>query len=211
MNQARAAIRDMADQMGAVLSEKTLRRIAKNVLTFGWNDSQIRDTLAGSIQRGNAEAYGGQAAVNAQTLNELALANGVQIGDKQLREWLVRIGAGEDIATYEGYIRNLAKGAFPGYEEQLDAGMNIRDIADPYVQQMARTLELSPDSIDLFDPTIRKTLQAVDPATGKVTQKPLWQFERELRQDPRWMETKNAREDVMGKARGILQEFGLVS
>jgi hypothetical protein len=40
---------------------------------------------------------------------------------------------------------------------------------------------------------------------------PLWQFEQELRQDPRWTYTNNAQEDLMGTARQILKNFGLVS
>lgn len=210
LNQARASIRDMAVKMGAQLSDATLNRIATNVLNYGWNDSQIQDTLAGSIKMGAQDTYGGQAAVNADQLKQYAYNNGVKIGDKQLRDWVVRIGAGEDIAGFQEYIKNTAKGAFPGYEQQLDAGMNVRDIADPYIQQMAHTLELSPDSIDLFDPTIRKTLQTTD-AQGKLVQKPLWQFEREMKQDPRWLQTKNARQELDGIGHSILQKWGVVS
>lgn len=208
LNQARASIRDIAAKMGAQLSDASLTKIATNVLNFGWNDSQIQDTLAGSIKMGAKDTWGGQAAVNADQLKQLAYNNGVRIGDKQLRDWLVRLGAGEDIAGFEAYIKNTAKGAFPGFEEQLDAGMNVRDIADPYMQQMASTLELSPDSIDLFDPTIRKALQTTD-ADGKITQKPMWQFEQELRKDTRWLNTTNARDSLLGTAHNVLNQWGV--
>lgn len=209
-NQAAATIKDMAVKMGAQLSDETLRRITNNVLTFGWNDAQIQDTLAGSIKMGSQETYGGQAAVNAETLRALAHNNGVKIGDTQLRQWLVRIGAGEDISGFEQYVRNMAAGAFPGFEEQVKNGMNVRDLADPYIQQMAQTLELSPDSIDLFDPTIRKTLQATD-ETGKIAAKPLWQFERDLKKDPRWLQTNNARDTLDHTTRNILSQWGVLS
>ncbi len=210
-NQAAAVVKDMAVKMGAQLSDETLRRIVNNVLTFGWNDAQIQDTLAGSIKMGSQDTYGGQAAVNAESLRALAQNNGVKIGDAQLRQWLVRIGAGEDIAGFEQYVRNMAKSAFPGFEKELDAGMNVRDLADPYVQQMAQTLELSPDSLDLFDPTIRKALQTTDPTTGKLVAKPIWQFEQDLKQDPRWLQTNNARETLDHTTRNILNMWGVVS
>jgi hypothetical protein len=210
LNRARATIRDMAVKMGAQLSDAMLTKVATNVLNFGWNDSQIQDTLAGSIKMGAQDSYGGQAAVNADTLKQFAYNNGVRIGDKQLRDWVVRLGAGEDISGFEGYIRQTAKSAFPGYEQQLDAGMNVRDIADPYIQQMAHTLELSPDSIDLFDPTIRKALQAQN-VDGKITQVPLWQFEQQLRKDKRWLSTDQAEKSLMGTTHNILQKWGVVS
>lgn len=210
LNQARAAIRDMAVKLGAQISDETLTRISTNVLNFGWNDAQIRDTLAGAIRMGAQDTYGGEAAVNAEQLRQLAYNNGVKIGDKQLRDWLVRIGAGESISGFEDYIRGTAKGAFPGYEQQIDAGMNVRDIADPYIQQMAHTLELSPDSIDLFDPTIRKVLQTVDDK-GQISAKPMWQFEQDLKQDRRWLNTQNAKDELTGTTAAILRKWEVVS
>lgn len=211
VNKSRALVRDMATKLGAQLSDATLTRIATNVLKFGWNDSQIQDTLAGSIKMGSADTYGGQAAVNADTLKSLAYNNGIQLDDKTLRNWLVRIGAGEDIGGFQDYIRGMAKSAFPGYDAQIDAGQNVSDIASPYINAKAQILELDPSSIDLFDPTIRQALQTVDPATGKVTQQPLYQFERQVRQDPRWLQTDNAQASLASKAHNVLSSFGLVS
>jgi len=207
----RAQIRDIATEMGAQLSDQTLRQITNNVLKFGWNDSQIRDTLAGAIRMGAQDTYGGQAAVNAETLRNLALNNGIKLGDKQLREWLVRVGAGEDISGFEQYVRNMAKGVFPVFEREIDAGVNVRDLADPYIQQMAQTFELNANDIDLFDPTIRKALQTTDPDSGKIRSKPLWEFEQDLKRDKRWLATDNARETLMSTTRGLLNKWGLVS
>lgn len=207
-NEMRAQVRDAAVQMGAQISEATLNRIAENAIKFGFNESQVRDTLAGAVKAGIKGTYGGQAAVNAQTLKEVALNNGVAIGDKQLRAWLVRIAAGEDISGFEAYVRNMAMQTYPGFEKELKAGMNVRDLADPYIQQMAKTLELNPEDVTLFDPTIRQALQT-QTEDGKVAMKPIWKFEKELRKDPRWMKTDNARQDVMGKARSVLQDLGV--
>jgi len=46
---------------------------------------------------------------------------------------------------------------------------------------------------------------------GKPATKPLWQFEQELRKDPRWNYTNNAQQSLMNTARQVLQDFGLVS
>jgi hypothetical protein len=39
----------------------------------------------------------------------------------------------------------------------------------------------------------------------------LWEFQQQLRQDPRWNYTRNAQDSLMGTARKVLQDFGLVS
>lgn len=209
-NKTRASVRDMAVALGAQVSDETLRKITDNVLNYGWNDAQIKDTLAGAVKMGAAGTYGGQAAVNAEQLRETAMNNGVKLNDANLRGWLVRIAAGEDPVGFQAYVKDMAKGAFPAFADKIDAGMNVKDIASPYINQMANTLELNEQEIDLFDPTVRKTLQHQD-AAGQHVSKPLWQFEQELRKDPRWMETKGARKDIMGKAESVLKDFGLTT
>lgn len=49
------------------------------------------------------------------------------------------------------------------------------------------------------------------PAAGKppVVPQSLYDFERDLRKDPRWLKTKNARESIQNGALGILRDFGI--
>jgi len=39
---------------------------------------------------------------------------------------------------------------------------------------------------------------------------PLWQFENEVRNDPLWRKTNNARESMMTVAHQVAKDFGLV-
>jgi hypothetical protein len=211
VNQTRALIRDAVVAMGAQMSDKEIDRLAHNVLKFGWNDAQIRDTIAGSVREGVKGTYGGEAAANSEQLRQVALLNGVQLSDKTLRNWLVRIAAGESIEGFEQYVRQMASEAYPQYADRLQAGEDLDDIVSPYKETMARVLEINPEELDLFDPTIRKAFQAVDEKTGQPTTKPLWQFERELKQDVRWQRTNNARDELMSAGQKVLRDFGLVS
>jgi hypothetical protein len=86
--------------------------------------------------------------------------------------------------------------------------MTVKQIASPYVNSMANILEVPQDSLSLNDPTINKALTNID-QTGKQTAVPLWQFETNLRQDPRWATTKNAKDTLDSTAHSILQNFGL--
>lgn len=208
LNQTRAAVRDAAVSLGAQLTDDQLTKISTNALNFGWNPAQIRDTLAGAVKMGAEGTYGGQAAADADQLRALARANGVKLGDKTLQSWITRLAAGESIDGFESYVREMAASAFPQFAERLQAGQNLEDIADPYRQQMAQTLELNPAEIDLFDPTIRKAMQATDP-DGKPMTQPLWKFEQDLKKDTRWRRTNGARDELMGAGQQVLRDFGL--
>jgi len=98
--------------------------------------------------------------------------------------------------------------SFPGLKDQIANGMSVRDAASPYLSGMSSILEVNPESVDLFDPTIRKALTSTD-ANGKSVLTPLWQFESQLKKDPRWLQTNNARDDLMSTTHGLLQSWGL--
>lgn len=209
LNQTRASVRDMAVTMGAQLSDKMLTRISDNVLRFGWSDAQIRDTLAGAVRQGAQDTWGGEAAANVENLRQTARANGIRLGDDTLQQWAVRLAAGEPISGFEQYVRGMAANAFPAWADRIKAGENVEDIADPYRQQMAQTLEINPRQIDLFDPTLRQALQPPQ-KDGQVVAKPLWQFERELMQDPRFDKTDQARTKAAQFATTIAKTFGAI-
>ena len=111
-------------------------------------------------------------------------------------------------SDFKQQILKQAKAAFPQYAKQLDGGQSMADIASSYMQTMAQVLELPTGSINLFDPTIKKALQYKDPKTLQTTSKPLWQFENDLRGDPRWKQTKNAQDSLMQMGHQVLQNFG---
>jgi hypothetical protein len=105
-------------------------------------------------------------------------------------------------------IRNQAKAQYSQFSQQIDGGQTIQDLASPYIQQMGNILEVNPQTLSAFDPTIKAALSYKDPSTGQTGSQPLWQFENSLRQDPRWLQTNNARDSMMSTAHGILQAFG---
>jgi hypothetical protein len=73
---------------------------------------------------------------------------------------------------------------------------------------MANILEIDADSITFNDPTLRRALQYIGP-DGKPAVKPIWQFETELRQDPRWEKTDGARKTVDSLSLKVLRDLGL--
>jgi hypothetical protein len=70
-------------------------------------------------------------------------------------------------------------------------------------------LELPGTQIDFAkDPSIKKALQYKDPKTGQPQVKPLWQFERELKDDSRWQYTKQAKNETYAILQQVGQDWG---
>src|SRR5690606_27651965 len=84
-----------------------------------------------------------------------------------------------------GWFQNKAKAMYKNLREDIDAGLTVREIADPYISTMAQTLELAPTSINVFDKTIRRAL------TKQGGVEDLSDFEERLRRDSRWDSTDN--------------------
>jgi hypothetical protein len=202
-------ISDSAGSMGASLSRTALARITNNALMFGWNDSQIKDTLSSYVHTMNG-VYNGQAGADADQLKQSAWRNGIKVSSATAQSWVQSIAAGKtSVNYYQDLLRKQAKTLAPGFSNELDSGMDLFDIASPYMQSKAQILQLDPASIDLFDNDVRGALSAKD-AKGQPTSKSLWEFEQSMRNDPRYLKTDAARDQAYSTAHKVLSDFGLM-
>lgn len=201
-------IADKASSLGVSFNNAQLNNLAKHYMDLGWNDSQLNNVMSKYITFTHAK---GQARSNIQAMQQSAWKNGLRYSDSTYRTWAQRIARGD--GTLDDFVqatRGQAKTLAPGFADQINAGMDLHDIASPYMQSMAQTLELNPSDIDLFDPTIRHALGAKD-EDGKPSTMSIFDFEQSLRNDKRWMKTKNAQDSLMSTAHNILQTFGLAT
>jgi hypothetical protein len=197
-----------AGEMGSVLSAGQLDRITREYFKLGWSDQQLRQALATHVKVKDGFLQG-KAGQDAQALREIAYQNGVRYNDDWFTNAAQSVASGSTtVDKWEQSIRANAAAAFPPFAEQIKAGQNVADIASPYRQTMGALLELNPNDIDLFDPTIRQAIAGRDPKTGQATAKSLWQFENDMRKDKRWLKTNNARESLMGTAQNVLSKWG---
>lgn len=201
-------IQQLAGQMGIRANWQTLWDMAEDSLMFGWDNSQLRSALSKYLT-GSKNGYNGEAGQAEDQLRQYAYQMGVKLDDGALKGWLKGILNGtRTVEDYKGYLQKMAISAFPTLAEDIKGGMMVRDIAAPYMESMGRILEINSADLDLYDPTIRSAMTNVSQDSGKPELKPLWQFENELRKDPRWLKTNNAREGVNGVARQVLKDFG---
>lgn len=200
------------------LSDALMQEVVDVYLTQGMGapgqEYELEQYLFNLDEQGRLEAadgYGGDIDANAQLLRQAALANGVTYNDDYF------VSAGKSIASglsqsdlWLKQIRNDAASKFPVFSEQIQAGVNVNDIASPYIRSMAQTLQLNPATITLDDPTIVSALTNYDDK-GRPYATDLGSFQRQLRKDPRWMETDEAQNQITGLTARVMQMFGLMA
>jgi hypothetical protein len=142
-------------------------------------------------------------------LKNFAGNNGIRLSDDAATAYANQI-VGEAISedTVFNTIRESAATAFPSLSEKIKNGINLKTLADPYIQSMSDILEIPASSVDLFDPSIRSAL-SYTMKDGAVGTKSIYDFERELRKDSRWQYTEKARKEVAGATMQVLRDFGL--
>ena len=206
---SRTSVQNLAASFGARLSGKALNRLAERALLFGMSEDQIRDVLANHVRPSEAGHFGGQLAGVEDGLRGIALRNGVRLGNTQMQNWMRQIVRGNaSQEQYETYIRDVAAKTFTAYGDQIRGGMDMADVASPYVQSMSDILELNPGGLDLYDPTIRRALSYKNDK-GEQVPMSITDFEHSLRQDKRWQYTKQAKDSAKGWAVAIARNWGL--
>jgi hypothetical protein len=184
---------------------------ADNANPADFLEEQIKGQLASGVQEFNElsipEGPSGKYFV---ALKNLAADNGLMLSDDAATSYSNKIVAGLiDENTAFNNIRESAANAFPALADKIKAGIDVKTLADPYIQSMSNILEVPDTAIDLFDPKIRNAMAFTLP-DGKVGTKSIYDFEKELRRDPRWQYTNKAREQAADVATTVLRDFGFM-
>ncbi len=77
-------------------------------------------------------------------------------------------------------------------------------------QMMAKDLEVAPESIGLTDSKIQHALTATG-KNGDAEPMQLWQFQKQVRSDPRWMKTQGAQDSILDTMHQALNSLGLTA
>ena len=212
MKQAYVKVRQLANQMGMRETPGNLKKLntwAYNMVAKGWDDSQLRNEI-GKFVYFSGDTWQGEGGETQEKLREYAYSMGVTMSGQWYADKSRNVIRGlATVQDYESEIRKQAKATYSQWGKQIDGGQTVMDLASPYMQSMATILELPAGSINLHDSTIKKALQGKDKNTGANMVIPLWQFENSLRSDPRWKQTKNAQDSLMGVAHQVLTDFGV--
>ena len=152
----------------------------------------------------------GQAGQDYDKLYTYAYANGLTQSPAWFLQNVRDIEGGKStVDTVLAQMRQSAASKYSAYATQIQAGQNVLDLAAPYTKAVAQLLELPDGSVDLSNKYVEQAMTATLPKGGMPgSQMPLWQFEDQVRNDPLWRKTDNARESTATTVRQIGQIFG---
>ncbi|MEW1547530.1 hypothetical protein [Streptomyces tsukubensis] len=170
---------------------------------LGWSQERVKNWLGArvGVSDGGMQGEAGDAW---DKLHEVAYLNGMVYSSAWYKNAATAVVSGRGtLSTYEDQIRRAAAAHYSAYSQQVLAGMNLLDLAAPYIKSAASILEMPETDMDLFNPHVRRAMGSPRGVT------PLWQFENDLRSDPLWKKTNNARESMMTVARQVAKDFGL--
>jgi hypothetical protein len=207
LKSTRQMIADEALREGVILDPAELDLMARDIYdnAYETTPAMIKATVRAKIKYSPNSILSGKAGEDLQDLKKIAAANGLDL-DKafgnSIQGWLQKVAQGESIETYKGLIRQAAKVGLPEkVGSLLDQGVDLETIYNPYRNILASTLEINPETITLNDPVLRS-------AIGPDKEMSLYDFQRQLRKDPRWQYTNNAREETSNAVMKVLQDFG---
>jgi len=208
-----AAIKAQLGNLGVTMSDEALRQIARDSYVFQWSPGEALDEAQKMFEASGDVTYdGGQIGVAQDDLEAAAFDLGVTLTEADIRDMRRDVIDGKGYQSQLDDLRERSANLYTVYADQIRAGQSLRSVAAGYFQKAAELLELgSPDEVDMDDPlfTGGRAFMTADPATGKMVPKGMWEFEKEIRKDSRWLETRNARDTVVGQAGQILSLMGL--
>ncbi len=207
-------VNQLANEMGfGSANLKWAQDMAARAITLGWDEATLREQIArqGSMLTGEGGHLMGSAAELGAKIREAASNYGIPYTDASINAAVASISKGYNtIADYNALYLQRAKSRYPSLAADLDSGMTVRDIADPYIATMAQTLEISQGDISLSDRNIQRALTNKT-NEGMNTAQPLWEFEQAVKKDPRWDSTKNARQDTAALLMQVGNDWGFLA
>lgn len=219
LDAGRSAVRQAAAQLGSSLTEPEIEALARRYVYEGWYESTRTNMLAKALsekitylpdERGKTRMVGGAGALE-DDLRDLARANGIYYSDNWYLAAARSVASGLTSADdWQRDVRETAASTWAPYADQIRNGQNLYDLASPYINTMAQEFEMDPSTITLDDPYIRSALTNMD---DKGTPVPLnlWDFQKKLRNDPRWLNTSKAQNEITSVTGRVMQMFGLMA
>jgi hypothetical protein len=208
----RASLLQLAQQSGVHIGDNELDQLAHVVARNGLTSQEQGELIAHHFDYNPHKGYTGTAGQAIDNVKATASAYYVPVSDQRIQHLTREVIAGNlDPNSLNDLFKEHALSMFPYLKKQLDNNHTIADIADPYVQAYANTLEVDPASIKPRDPLVMQALQARDHQSGELGVMPLWQFQQHLYDDPRWLETQNAKQSLTSTTGQVLQKLGLIS
>lgn len=172
----------------------------------GLDENQLDNMILGTNDF--SAKFGGTTLGSVESLKQYASAFGMSYNQTFWDSYSKDLFAGTTtVEDIQAKIRQDSASAYPVYAEAINEGKSLDAMMSAYKTSIANILEVDPDSITFQDKNLRRAAQYVD-TNGKPALMPIWQFEKELRTDPRWEYTNNARDTIDSLSLKVLRDWG---
>ena len=214
LKRAERAVVQGAAQIGAQLTPEEIKAYTRRYIYEGWQDQPqamaqaMSDEIA--VSKGDVApgVLMGGAGNLEEALKQTALKNGLKLDQNYYISAAKSVASG--LSTADDWMRDIrAQGAslWPAWSDKINAGVDAEDLLSGYKTIMAQTFEIPPEYIDLNDPTLRQAVTMMDDK-GNPQVMGLWEFQTKLRNDPRWMDTKQASDQLSNVGMDVLKRMG---
>ena len=219
MRGARGRVQDEATRLGVQLSEQELDGFARAWIYEGWNKdpNALRDALISGVEvspwldqavSGAMDYTAGLLGDTVSDLRNVAYMNGIDYDDLWFQEAAQSVVGGlSTVDDWKRDIREKAAGYFPAFAKQIEAGMDVRALASPYMQRMNRLWDMPMTSIGLDDPTLLMAMSGQN-ENGEFKAMNLADFDNMLREDPRWDNSSNGKNTLLNGINSFLKSGG---
>lgn len=199
------------------VDQGTLEKIWLDSQLAGGDEAWMQQHTWNTLYQKNGVPVGGEAGARVQQARELAYAYGYQPSnlDTQIQS---AVGAGLSVgqvgdaalSSWQDKLKSYAASKFTPFADRINQGETVMDIAQPYMEMYANTLELNQHDVSLDDKLMQQWLQGKAEGGQPPASVPVWQAQQDLRKDPRWGFTQNARQSAAETATVIGKAFGMI-
>ena len=221
----RQSVSKVASDLGLDASDPAisayLSSLSENAYLHNWTPTQLEGVITSNPEIVK-QIKGGIYSADTQDIADWAQTMGINLTAGDRTNYTQRLMGLADkngvrvrssVDDIKAEIRKNTSTKYGVFSDQINAGVSLWDLTSNYRQKTAELLEVDPDTIKWDDPLFKdgKIFQSVDPNSGKIVARPLWEAAKMIKADPRWQYTKNADETYMGYGKAMLTKFGAVS
>ena len=200
------SVKGFDDTTGKIVdNSQFLEGIAMESIRNNWDDDQLESYLA---TKGNLIFTGGGVIGGyLDRIKKTAYNYGISLDanlENTINMSLLDAMDGRDYQYWDNSIKQMALDAPQNkpFQESLKTGRSLYEVTNNYRQQMAQLLEIDSTAITWND----LMGKVIDKDTGNA--RTFADFSKQLKQDPMWQYTKNAKETYSNMALDIAKMFG---
>jgi hypothetical protein len=199
-------VNDIDPVTGKVVNNtEIIKGIAAQAMQNGWDDNQLSQHLATKSEI--IFTGGGTLGSYVDQIKRQALNYGLALDKNELdtiNHDLLNPTDGKDAQWYLNNIKQRSIDANPAFAASLKEGRTLYDVTGAYRKQMADLLEIDPTNItwnDLMSKVMNK---------DKGVAYTFADFTKQVKSDPLWQRTKNAKETYSNTALDLMKQFGFI-